>query len=130
MNLLQRWLGIEPEPCETVPEPRLYRERPACPFYGFHGSERLLVDARNDQCGLIRDRFEPCRMGMYERPSWHACSLRKAWPDRKLRDFLKIAQVVADEFQPKEPLYPRVLTGREWYDYVMRDRCPRPDDPP
>jgi hypothetical protein len=114
MNLLKLFRRKE-EPLN----PLYPKERPPCPFYGFHSHGQLMVDQSGNECALIFDRFAPCQMDVWnETPNWRYCSMNNPAHADALNGLRGLIKVFPDEFGPRKKGWRGISLGR-WMDYVM-----------
>ena len=103
------------------PQPTRYK----CPFYGFNGMFRVFLDSSGNQCALVVDSYSPCGMEMEKQtPDWTKCP-RNDGTDMARLDTLGI-KIFPLEFRPQDQDSWQGLSFGKWYEYVMSDKCPRP----
>ena len=90
--------------------------RPHCPFYGFNGMFDFFTDSKENQCGLITERYSTCQMEIVEdNPNWHECPLNTEENRKKLEELAKKgAKVFPREFHPPKAKQWKGIPLKDW----------------
>jgi len=95
------------------------KERPPCPFYGFGGTDTILMDSKG-QCALRGLELISCGMEVGDEiPDWRECWYNKGEIGRKVFEGKMKARVFPNEFSPPEKKGWRGIPLKKWVDYVM-----------
>jgi len=110
-------------------KPVIKKPRHRCPFYGFfHArSTDVLIDQQGNQCALIVTSYSPCQMEFRKQtPDWDKCSLNAEKDKEIIEEMMDSCRVFPDEFMPEDRSKWAGLSLREWMEYVMGNKVPRP----
>lgn len=93
-------------------------DRSYCPFYGFaRRFKNLLIDEKNDRCGLIAESYIHCQMEiLHARPDWYECVLNTEKERKKLKKDLKRVKVYPREFHDRKKSW---RTLEEWVAHIL-----------
>ncbi len=93
-------------------------ERTRCPFRGFTIILNSMVDSKGNQCALVTDSYDPCRMETAgDEPNWSECPFNMKENEVKIQEYLEKMKVFPREFHP--PAKPWAgLPLKDWMNYI------------
>ena len=96
--------------------------RHSCPFYGFVGMARMLVDCHGNGCG-VAGGHRPCAMEMaHEVPNWNECKrFNYGEKGTQFEFILDQYKVLPEELKPHDSVAWEGVSLRGWYHLIMRE---------
>ena len=94
--------------------------RPACPFYGFFRIGMLLMDNRDNACGVVPGGCESCVMEMSRQtPDWQKCPWNNEGHRVSIELALEHCVIFPRELESRGSSELRGVRLREWHELIM-----------
>lgn len=105
-------------------KPYFDKERPPCPFYGFHAWQSMFMDQTGNQCALLIDSYSPCQMEVRnQKTDWNKCPFNTPETRQKLEEISQEVIVFPNEFWPPgQKSFRDGIPLRDWIEYVMKEK--------
>ena len=113
---LKKHRGSDSEKLKPVYE----KQRPLCPFYGFHHFNGNFMDQKGNQCA-IAGGYTPCELDIHGfNPDLDQCPHRSEEGITSLKKVSDNLRVFPKEFWPDGAREFNGISFSQWYEYVMK----------